>query len=513
MMCIGLWVLVVGLCLAECSTLNIPSQLQQRFRVINTTENVLAKEYLENKFPFLKSECITDALKSFLPICLNKGIEAVDSALRVETAVKLSICEFKASGLDYIPDSCESWDVESMMDCMIKLESSAQWWTTYSGNYQRLSAICFENSLPYEKQQILDLFLNVTAMYSDITDTLNAQFHEMINNSEEASKRHMKDMADMFQEYIDDLSQRAKSHEEEVENDFMAHKAEIQALIIRNSAELENELTKKDAHLTESFDFIVDAIDRIANEINHMDIADEINGRNRAALEKWADVEEMMQELRSTQNETNVQMSREWKCFVASATEDMSALSSNIINSQNRALEVLNDYDSLMRDRIVPSITEDIFPQLQDLNQQLLFEWRETVGIIAQDVLNWNNEVAHSFEALSQNLNDTMEKVIDLDNRVSRLHGLFDHIQNTIDILIRVVRYNCMFLSHLLINRTFWVLVIMSFPAFKIKRILSHKMLVHTTINLVRSMLKCSLVLIMIFIGYRVGSLIVSNKK
>lgn len=512
-MCSIAWFFIVGLSIVEGSNIVISDGLQQRLQLTNTSEKGLAKEYLESKFPFLKSNCVTDALKSFLPVCLEKGVESVDSTLRVEAAVKLSICEFRASGLEYIPNSCESWDMDSMMDCMIGLESSTQWWTTYSGNYQRLSSICFENSLPYEKQQILDLFLNVTTMYKDITDTLEDQLQAIVADSETTSKRHIERMTSMFQEYMDDFSQKAKLHEEDLENDFIAHRAEVDELIVRNTAAFEQELMKKDTQFMGSFDDILDATNKLASELERMDITKEIDSRNRAALERWTDVDEIVEKMYDAHKENHIQMSREWEHFLSYAREDISTISSDLVRSQSQVFEAMNDYDDMIRDNIQSSITKSVIPQLQAFKHQIMFEWQETAELVTQDVMQWNNEVAQKFQNISQNLNYTMGKVIELDNRISKLHTLFSHVQKTFELTLKAIRHTWIFLFCLATSRLFWAFALLCFCMPKVLRLFYPKALFLVAVNSLQLTFKWCMVLIMIFIGSKAGTLVVSNES
>lgn len=130
---------------------------------------------IANHFPFYKSSCVGDALKDFLPRCLKYGVEAVEPKVRVESAIKLSFCEFEESGLGHVPSSCEELTSDGTKRCIDEMRSTPQWWTTYSGNYQRLPTLCYENSLPFEKEQYLELFLNITRMYSTFSEILDTK--------------------------------------------------------------------------------------------------------------------------------------------------------------------------------------------------------------------------------------------------------------------------------------------------------------------------------------------------
>lgn len=183
------WIIISRLfLLVNSSGIQIAKQVQNRLSSVSST-NKYDKDSIEEIFPFLKSSCVKNALAKYMPICMIQGIDAIDSELRVETAIKLSICEFEESGLHIIPKECHEGKSTSKLECMVKLESYPQWWTTYSGNFQRLSGICFENSLPYEKEQILNLFLNVTEIYGEINENLQENFEKMMTKVETKSNQ------------------------------------------------------------------------------------------------------------------------------------------------------------------------------------------------------------------------------------------------------------------------------------------------------------------------------------
>lgn len=496
---------------ARCSELAMVDQLQQRLLSTNASGNLLTKDYLESKFPFLKSDCVKDALSRFLPICLKEGIESVETELRVETAVKLSICEFKASGLEHIPNSCESKAIDSMMDCMIQLESSAQWWTTYSGNYQRLTTICFENSLPYEKDQILALFLNITNTYTDLSDQLNEQLYQIISNSEFASREHMQKMASMFQDYMSRFTEESKSHKSVIEDDIRAHRNQVNELIINNSANFEQELSKRNFELTNNVREVLDIIGMIKSSLQHLDISNEINEINKQAMSDWKRVDEVAESVLKSQHDGQEQLSEQWDEFLSSTRKNMSVMSTELIESQNHAIKVLGSYDEMMKHYMVTTLSEEMFPELQALQQQILMDWKQTTDFIAEDLAYWNREVSSSFESISHNLSRTMETVNDLDQRITRFQNIFAKMQKAMEMGWKLFQYNLSILKYLLVHRLFWALALITFFWPRLLGVMPSKRIALGFMRYAQAIAKWMVLLLAILIGSRLGSLIVST--
>ena len=120
--------------------------------------------------------CVKEALKDIIPECIKYGVDAIDSRLQKVTAMKLSICEFENSKVDF-PSSCLNIDSESSFDgCIADIERAPQHWTTFSGYYRDITKICYEESLPFEKEQILSLYSNVTKIFSSLLRNFNGTY-------------------------------------------------------------------------------------------------------------------------------------------------------------------------------------------------------------------------------------------------------------------------------------------------------------------------------------------------
>ncbi|OBA19040.1 Tht1-domain-containing protein, partial [Metschnikowia bicuspidata var. bicuspidata NRRL YB-4993] len=106
--------------------------------------------------------CSQNALYEFINECQLRGADSVSPKLRIQLAVKLSICEFKEANVEY-PKSCQNVECDEDFEiCVQEFLESPQLWTTYSGHYRRLRSVCYEEAVPFIRHNILDLFFNVT---------------------------------------------------------------------------------------------------------------------------------------------------------------------------------------------------------------------------------------------------------------------------------------------------------------------------------------------------------------
>lgn len=141
------------------------------FSGVNNVEDTL--NTLAN---YHKSPCSYHALADYIDQCSEKSFELVDSRLRLQLAVRLSLCEFEEAGVEY-PDACKHITSDDEFSRCVKLfRASSQLWTTYSGNYRKLRSVCYEESLPYTKYHIIELYTNITNAYSMFYDAMKDSF-------------------------------------------------------------------------------------------------------------------------------------------------------------------------------------------------------------------------------------------------------------------------------------------------------------------------------------------------
>ncbi|SSD61346.1 uncharacterized protein SCODWIG_03107 [Saccharomycodes ludwigii] len=183
------------------------------------TKSIIAENFPEFSNSLLSRDCVSQALETFLPICLEKGMEAVDTDIRVNTALSLSICQFESSKLTLdLREICSAHN--PLSQCMNYLKLDPSLWTTYNGYYQKLSSICFENSLPYEKQQILNLFLKITDFYSKFNKDITVNFKDLRDAFFKANAKDFQNLHDFYEEHMINLSENFRKQAAEFNEVF-----------------------------------------------------------------------------------------------------------------------------------------------------------------------------------------------------------------------------------------------------------------------------------------------------
>lgn len=168
--------------------------------------------------PELDTSCVKSALSPILPKCLKNA--DLDPVLRSITAAKLAVCEFEVARIEY-PKECQSHpgfffgkDSVDYVHCIKSMESRSQWWTSYSGYYRSIGDICHQQALPYEKDEIWNVFLDVTEHYDHILSSL----HEYVATSQK------------FKEETVDSFGNVRKFMEEVHSDAEAQRDEFKMM-------------------------------------------------------------------------------------------------------------------------------------------------------------------------------------------------------------------------------------------------------------------------------------------
>ncbi|CAI4048132.1 Kar5p SKDI_13G1960 [Saccharomyces kudriavzevii IFO 1802] len=433
----------------------INNQLQER---LVYADDSVATNVLESKFPFLKSTCVKDALKSYLPQCMANGFESIDAETRVETAIKLSICEFQASGLGEIPANCMVGDLGSMMDCMFELESSSKWWTTYSGNYQRLSSICYENVLPYEKEQILKLFLNITELYDSFGDDINIKLNDLIFQMEQESEGYLNDLARMFHNYDSQLRNMTESNRIILESDLSLFRSKVNDVLYDTSEQLEVQIIEKNNQLLDNVNSIHRTMSELTDELNKGDMRSKIYDLKDENLNNLQDLVEMSHDVKEYYSRNNELVNAELENFLIDLKTQLGATSRDLSESQIEAIDLLQGFNSILHDSLLPSITNEIVPEMKNFKNSVLQEWTAMTSTLNKDFALWNEEIFSTFSEISEKLNGTKDKLNDIDIRISLVHKNVMALMRIFDIIWKAGKtiMKCGYV--LLKNKYYWLL-------------------------------------------------------
>ncbi|CAR30739.1 hypothetical protein ZYGR_0P00410 [Zygosaccharomyces rouxii] len=479
----------------QCHTAEVVESVQQRLLSSNFRDDIVSDETLQRNFPFLKSSCVRDALRTFLPICLKQGVESIESSFKVETAVKLSICEFQVAGLGHIPDSCKNTQTDSMMDCMIQLESSAQWWTTYSGNYQRLSSICFENSLPYEKEQILSLFLNITNIQSEINDNFTRHFYNMMSNVESSSDEHLQTIAQLFKEYLKQFDETFKDKQTE----FEGYQDDMQSLIVQNSQFIK----KQNVGFMQSMDSLQHMIDGIIMDLKNDEISQQIVEVQNENLDSLKQMKNLMQEIYQFQRHGQTQMNDEMQLFFENTKKNMDLVTDDVKQSQLRAVEEL-------RVSLLPSIIEELAPQLSNIKEDLLEDWKSATYLMNTDFQSWNNQINDTFQQISLKLNTTLGAIDNIDRSLSKFEKILTRVSQLITCISTFTQYTFSAVYHFSTSKYVWRFFFITFAIKRFSLQFSWGKLLSPIAAYAQVMAKFCLLIFAIYGGSKLGNIIMS---
>ncbi|KAK6458309.1 Tht1-like nuclear fusion protein-domain-containing protein [Scheffersomyces xylosifermentans] len=173
-----------------------------------------------------RNQCIKEALKDLLPGCLTQGVDSIDPRQRKISAVKMTICEFQETGIAY-PDVCVAFPTDyDYAECISELEKTPQYWTTFSGYYREVSNICYEESIPFEKEQIITLYSNITLIYKSLFEDLKKSF-DYSEERQTVLKAKFDEMLSNILEVIKDSNQQRKAMKEE----YKAYSEEVEIVL------------------------------------------------------------------------------------------------------------------------------------------------------------------------------------------------------------------------------------------------------------------------------------------
>lgn len=151
-----------------------------------------------------ESQCVKKALSGILGVCRNEGVEYLSVEERKYLALKLTLCEMNNLHIQ-MPPGCLEMTTEQDHDvCIAILEKIPQYWTSFSGNFREIKKICFEESLPYEKGQILNLYTNITNTFIK----LDREFNDSLKDSEDQQvklKKKLEELMDQIESITETL--------------------------------------------------------------------------------------------------------------------------------------------------------------------------------------------------------------------------------------------------------------------------------------------------------------------
>ncbi|EMG45756.1 KAR5 Nuclear fusion protein KAR5 [Candida maltosa Xu316] len=324
-------------------------------------------------FPIIESwrnDCSKKAIQQIIPQCMQ-GIEAITPSQQKAVAIELSICEFENVNIPF-PRECKTKNDDDDFDlCLLLLEKSPQYWTTFSGYYREIKNICHQISVPFEKDQILSVYENITELYKVLMDEMNkSQEHS------EEMQNGLKSKFDKLIQIIDVIIAERDQNRDDLNESFNTFKENFEnslnnaVVILKNTYDGTNtNLKEMESHLSYfASDFL--QVHHLMKE-KYLDIQQqqlEIQQGNMKVSESIANVLDVVENIHSHAKEAQVE-SKNLAISVRNQLEysefAVSLLNSNIDQSiQNLMLQ--QEYINIQGPMILDKITEMLISQIND---------------------------------------------------------------------------------------------------------------------------------------------------
>lgn len=387
--------------------------------------SILTDDYLSEHFPLLQNSCSKKVLSQFLPACLKNGFEAISTNERVTYAIDLSYCEFEATGMhDYVYHCNGFTDSKLITECMLNTEVASQWWTTYSGHYQSLPTICFENSLPYEKFQILELFLNITKYYEKFSENIDITLNDILFNFSHSSIEHLNDINRKFKESSKIFNQTIKQERDSVMKDIMLVKSEI-ANISESQLTISNNITSNGFLVLDSLNNIQQKLSSISSELEDNDYDNAIGTIKQNNLEYLTQLREQSKDILSD-NVIDIQNNHLMMTEILNSNlGSMSKFFELFSNTVNRAQIDLDDFDTNLQNTLSNSIYDIILPQTLDIQEEVLAEWFKLSSVFNDEINALSLSLNDHLNNINIKIDDTVEKIDTLNNYLTILERHF----------------------------------------------------------------------------------------
>ncbi|RLV96630.1 Nuclear fusion protein KAR5 [Spathaspora sp. JA1] len=355
-------------------------------------ENILSQTF-NNNFASLiawRSDCAQLALKELIPQCINSGIESITPTQQKQIAIKLSLCQFENSGVEY-PYECKVNDIEK---CILKLEMRPQYWTTYSGYYQDVKNICHQLSAPFEKDQILNIYENITRIYQDL-------YHDMMK-SHQFSRTMQSDIETKFEKLfnvVDDILTQYQSETSKFQNEFQH--------------DLNNTLI-----------VLQDSYDGIHTNINH------VNKHLQFFINQMMDVYDMTEAQQRHVIDNNKQILTQQSTIM------------NSTNGMSRDIEMIMNHIEFE----LINLNQELSSQTSIINQQtntMLFEFSKSITLTSKDLIeSFEIILNESLYNLDNKLNDTEQIINSINMKINHLANIVELLSNIGNKIIELAKFS-----------------------------------------------------------------------
>ncbi|KHC64042.1 hypothetical protein MGI_04558, partial [Candida albicans P75016] len=327
------------------------------------------------------------------------------------------------------PSECRSQNLDT---CILLLEKSPQYWTTFSGYYREIRNICHQVSLPFAKDQILQVYENITEFYRTLMD-------EMTNSNKytENMQNELKAKFDKLISVIDLILADREKNREDLKSSFnmfknIFEKSLNNALVVMKHSyeDANSNINELESHLN----YFINDMSQIHILINEkalevMSQQDEITLNNVDILDQIEKIKNRIVEMNKGASEVQISNNQ--------LVHDLqSSLDHSLFTVSN-----LNSYIQLSINNFIEQ-NEDIRHQAQLVNGEvfeLFLSYMNSSGQAAMDYIE--TALGSSLNKLQGKIDETEEVLDKINSKVSRLFSFAESAKEYASSIFSVPNY------------------------------------------------------------------------
>lgn len=373
-----------------------------------------------------RSKCVKEALKDIIPECMRLGVDSIEPGLQKKAAIQLSICEFENSKVVY-PNSCYNMISENDFDsCIFDIERAPQYWTTFSGYYREITKICYEESLPFEKEQIILLYSNITKLYSKMFQDLNDSYRDS-SHIQQTMKKEFKELQHTIKVILDQnekMSEEMKEKYEEFSEQYSTML--LTSLEISKNFSLGSESIVED--MANSIKYLDLEIARVSFAFDDSDFEAKLTDLKNSALD---DVRNLSDESISVLDS------------ILTNLESLDVLAQGTQNITSGISQSLRENEVLTKK--MQNLLKETDTQVHEHNDVIKFEFEETISYLAQfseqaidsAIRDTGEEISKHVATFIDNINLRLEETTTkLEEVIENIDDLSDKVGNASSYLV-----------------------------------------------------------------------------
>lgn len=274
-------------------------------------------------------------------------------------------------------------------------------------------------------------------------------------------------------------------------------------VLYETSEQLEVQIIEKNSQLMNEVDTVHHIMSDLADELAKNDIKSKINDLKDDSLNNLQDLVEMSNDVKEYYSRNNKLVNTELENFSMGLKKQLGGMSKDLSESQMEAIELLQGFNSILHDSLLPSMTDEIVPEMTNFKNTLLQEWTAITSTLNGDFALWNEEIFSTFNDISEKLNGTKKKLDDIEIRVSLVHKNVMTMMRVLDFMWKTSKMiiRCGYLA--VKNKYYWLLcsVVWIWSKFRTSR-------VNVKMIPIKRYYQWAALLLSIYLGAKTGSLI-----